>query len=650
MKPADVKRTVYPLLPDIMDPDSLSLITHLEEQEKEFILQARTPRLQYLRAIYLKAMSYFRHSRYAPGDLPRLMRLKIAEQLNLPKKLADILKIHPVEKSRLVGEIRGFLNIKRYTRQDRQKVEAWLEQDLAREENNILVLINAIINWFKDAAIDIPRFGIVTTMAESALNAANTRLQKLIASAFDKPQSEKIKKLVKRTGGHTPLSRFKADPRKASTVNLQAELERLKQLQDYIFDIPAMRTISREKVEYFADIGRRYTAAEIDQFNPQQCITVLHCYLLVRRCELLDAAVETFIQVWREVQVTAKQYADEYRNAHMQMQSEHDLIYRNLLDFICDLSDRELVISIRGYRSPEEYKSLRKNARRKLSWSECYYQKIKDHYTTLRRFLPNWYRTVPMVSTAAGDSILKAVAFIAEHGDSKENRLPAPNISFDFLSPMWASRSLIRHSWDDRVKMLHKTPFELGMVDTVAKALKDGRIAVEGASRYGPMMEHLIARDDFLADYSRHLSKVGQSENANECYQPCINGLEHQLDDYDRDYEDIKNVFRVNANGTLSYLRSSPQSKPRRIKKSASILQTYMTPATILEILLDCHSLTGFLDLFSPLTGRRHMSENDRILRLLAAFYAYGCNCDLPRHPGPSGSPNSLSCIFAGIS
>lgn len=141
------------------------------------------------------------------------------------------------------------------------------------------------------------------------------------------------------------------------------------------------------------------------------------------------------------------------------------------------------------------------------------------------------------------------------------------------------------------------------------------------------MMEHLIARDDFLADYSMHLSKAGQSENANECYQPCINALEHQLDDYDRDYEDIKNVFRVNANGTLSYLRSSPQSKPRRIKKSASILQTYMTPATILEILLDCHSLTGFLDLFSPLTGRRHMSENDRILRLLAAFYAYGCNC-----------------------
>lgn len=230
MKPADVKRTVYPLLPDIMDPDSLSLITHLEEQEKEFILQARTPRLQYLRAIYLKAMSYFRHSRYAPGDLPRLMRLKIAEQLNLPKKLADILKIHPVEKSRLVGDVRGFLYIKRYTRQDRQKVEAWLEQDLAREENNILVLINAIINWFKDAAIDIPRFGIVTTMAESALNAANTRLQKLIANAFDEPQSEKIKKLVKRTGGHTPLSRFKADSRKASTVNLQAELERLKQL------------------------------------------------------------------------------------------------------------------------------------------------------------------------------------------------------------------------------------------------------------------------------------------------------------------------------------------------------------------------------------------------------------------------------------
>jgi hypothetical protein len=87
MKPAEVKRTVCPLLPDIMDLDSLSLITHLEELEKEFILHSRTPRLQYLRTIYIKARSYFRHSRYAPGDLPRLMRLKMAEKLDLPKKV-----------------------------------------------------------------------------------------------------------------------------------------------------------------------------------------------------------------------------------------------------------------------------------------------------------------------------------------------------------------------------------------------------------------------------------------------------------------------------------------------------------------------------------------------------------------------------------
>jgi hypothetical protein len=97
-----------------------------------------------------------------------------------------------------------------------------------------------------------------------------------------------------------------------------------------------------------------------------------------------------------------------------------------------------------------------------------------------------------------------------------------------------------------------------------------------GLNRCGPMMEHLIARGDFLANYSRYLSKVGRSENASEYYQPCRDNLGHQLDEYNLDYENIKDVLRVNANGTLSYLYSSPKSKPRRIKKSASILQTYL--------------------------------------------------------------------------
>ena len=50
------------------------------------------------------------------------------------------------------------------------------------------------------------------------------------------------------------------------------------------------------------------------------------------------------------------------------------------------------------------------------------------------------------------------------------------------------------------------------------------------------------------------------------------------------------------------------------------------TPVTILDVLLDCHKLTGFLDCFRPLMGRQNMTEEERIQGLIATLYAYGCN------------------------
>lgn len=58
MKPIQPTRTIYPSLPDILDQETLALVTTLEPKEREFALQAKKPRVKYLRALYLKAMAH----------------------------------------------------------------------------------------------------------------------------------------------------------------------------------------------------------------------------------------------------------------------------------------------------------------------------------------------------------------------------------------------------------------------------------------------------------------------------------------------------------------------------------------------------------------------------------------------------------------
>ncbi len=628
MKPVELTRTIYPSLPDILDQETLALVTTLEPKEREFALQAKKPRVQYLRALYLKAMVHLGHCRCMPGDLPRLFRLRIIKELDLSVEFADILKIHPVEKSRIVTQVRPLLGIKPYNRNVRKLATEWLKEGIACIESDLLVVVNETIRWFRDQAIELPPFGVAAAIAETALSETDQDLQNNMGKAFTAEQIEKLDALLTEKDGRTPFDRLKDAVRKASSVNLQAELERLKTLTGLVNDIPLPQSASRRKVEFFADIGASCTASELKQLNTARWTTILYCYLTVRCAGLLDSAAQAFIQIWRSTGSTAKNYANTYREARADIQAEYESVLQDLLNFICDSdSDNDLVLQIRKYRSQNEYETLREDVHQTISWNECYHQKIQDHYTTLRRFLPDWYETIPLVSTTTDDSILKAIAFINTYSDPRVSTLPPDEIPTNFLSPKWKRRSLVTHSWEDRIAKVHKAPYELGLVNAIAGGLNGGTLAIKGARSFAPMTQHLIDREEFLSNYTAYLARNNCPITAADFYQPFCNELAENLNLFDQDYEEVKKIFRVSRSGKLSYLRSSPKKPKKRIETLTHTLQAYIAPATIIEVLLDCHRLTGFLDLFRPMRRRQNMSEEERLRGMLATLYAYGCNC-----------------------
>lgn len=631
MRTVEIKHTVYPRFPDIMDHDLLAQVTDFDRDEQQFISQATSDQQRYLRALYLKAMRYLGHSRFLPKNLPRLVRIKIAEAIHVPKEFASLMTLSPVEKSRIVSPVRGYLKIKSYARESRKRAEAALQKGIAREESDLSVLINETIRWFAEDGMELPKFSIVAEIARKALNAANRDLEQEIAKVFTPEQSTQIVKLIDLESNRTPLDKFKDEFRKPSTVTLQAELERLQDLQPYYFEIPALQAIARCKIDHFARIGQRYTAAELDQLHQARCISALYCYLQIRRPQLLDKAAESFIQIWREIIAQSKNHADTYIELKRSLHEQHENVLEDILGFICDSpTDYDLIGHIRKYRTPDEYVRLRAEVKEGISWSECYYRKIKDHYTSLRRFLPQWYATIPMVATTADNSLFKGIEFIVQHSDPRGSTLTAVNpsdIPVAFLSKEWQRRALVKHPWNGNVQMVHKAPYELALVETIADALKDGRIAIEGARRYAPITQHLIPRKKFLDNYAVYLKRLNLPENPRDYYQPLLDDLDGYLRTFDDQYNEVNRTFRVNRDGRLSYLRS-PHPKPtRRTTRISRVLQSYIAQANILEVLLDCDRLAGYLDFFHPLSGRQNMNEERRILKILATLYAYGCNC-----------------------
>jgi TnpA family transposase len=503
-----------------------------------------------------------------------------------------------------------------------------LQAGVAREEGHLLPIVNAAIDWFRDQRIELPAFGTIMASAEHALNKADQYIQNDVLKILDTETVSRLDALLVKDGGPTPFSRFKHDSGAPSPVNLQLELQRLKDLSRYMVNISMTEGISRRKIERFAQIGQRYTASEVRQLKAPYRVTVLSCYLIARYAQLLDITAEMFIQVWKKTRAGATKHANDYRDRRNQIREQHEAVFSGLLDVICDTSsETDLARGIFTYRTLEEYEHLRAEVKKGISWNECFYRKLQDHYGTLRWFLPDWYEMVPLVATTAQDELIKGLDFSKKHVDPKSTTLPVAGAPTSFLSPEWMRRAIVRQRWNNRISLVHKSSYELGAVEATANSLEEGIVAIDGAGRYAPVTQHLIDRDKFIADYRQYLAKLNLPETAAEFYTPYRKNTAKRLKQFDSKYDEVKTICRINRKGTLSYLRQPTYKPPRRIEKFVNLLQPYMMPVTIFDLLLDCHRLTGFLDVFRPLGGRQNMSEHERLLNAMATIYAYANNC-----------------------
>lgn len=248
-------QTLYPRLPDILDEESLAAVSTLESRERHFACSKGRGRQYYLRALYLKAFRALGHGHLQPIDVPRQLRLRILEQLGQDKALADIRTIDRRERSRILADVRGFLNARAASATAKQEVEAWLRGDLALREGDIAVLTNAAIERFQQTNIELPPLKDISAIAERALRAANTVVENAISKGLSATHANKLLSLIDGTAPNT-FERFKEPAPPASPPTLQRELLRLQELDAWMPNAAALTLVSRRKMDPAGQSGQ----------------------------------------------------------------------------------------------------------------------------------------------------------------------------------------------------------------------------------------------------------------------------------------------------------------------------------------------------------------------------------------------------------
>ncbi len=631
----NLHRVMYPWLPDILDADTLNAIATLESKERSFALKRGKKSHQYLHALYLKAMDILGHSHFQPRDLPRQFRLRIIEQFDFEEQLVRIFKINRTEKSRIVFAVRGFLGISQATQNDRSNAQHWLRTGLARKEADLAVLINATIEHFRQIQVEIPSRNVLRSIAQRALKEATKDILTTIDESLTPSEGKNLDRLLIGGERHSAFEDLKKPVPKATVNNLVTTLGRFEQLLSFMPQHAAQVTLHH--LEQFAQQANRYTAPELAQLQQLRRRALLLGFVTRKRAFLLDAAANMAIRIRDNTKHQAADFANIQVRALLQAYERQQDILASLLSIIqVSHNPDELWHNIHHYKKLEEYDLVLHDLKNVKSWSQIYYRKIEDFYPALRRFLPDWYRLIPLCTTTTDNVIPLAQAFAKQYIQPAQSELPTQDCPTEFLSSPWKNKAVKQYRRTGKIVRIIKMPYEIGLFDATVQGLKKGTLAIVNAQDHAAMVDHLLDREEFLSRYQEYAQKIGFPYRAQNYFEPQRSKLNNGLTHYDDHYNEVADRFWVNRNGTLGFSRTSGRLHTPRLKRLRNKLGHQIPEVSILDALLDCQRWTGFMDAFKPIGGRQNMTHEERLRHLLAALYAYGCNS------GPTQAARSL--------
>jgi TnpA family transposase len=627
----------YPALPQVLDAETLLLLGTFEPHEQRFVRQHTQPRLRYLTGLYLKALSHLGHSHVQPEQLPRQLRQRLVDHFHLEQTLVELKCVGRSTKSRVVAEVRQFLGYRAADKRDKKAIEDWLASDVAYKEARLDVVTQSAIERFGVLKLELPPADELQNLVRRAAEAADAVVLLRLGEHIGKEDGQRLDALV--AAGHSPswLERFKAAAPEASAANVGRELDRIERLRGFVprSEVPA--EVSRCRMQQLGRLARQYNAAELRQMKTAHRRAMLYCYATERYRQLLDALVDQYLRVWEQTKATAANYANGEQIAWAATYEQHQQTLEELLGIIIDNPTQfDLWRAIEQFKSNHELPALHAELQTSRSWNSFYVDKLEDHYAALRRFLPQLYRLLPLAATTTDDTLLEAWRFVEQHAHPGETTLPAKGCPTAFLPPLWRGRALRRQRRNGQLVRVLKVPYELGLVEASTKALKEGSVAVPGAQRYAPLNDHLLDRDTFLANYAHHAESLGYPTEASSYYGPLRQKLDESLRKFDEHYEEHRKTFWVHRNGTLGFSRVRGECIGKRAERLRERIASSLPEVSVLDILLDCHRWTGFLELFRPASTKRNGASREWLMPVLSALYAYGCYC------GPTQAARAL--------
>jgi len=565
---------------------------------------------------------------FVPDDLgstPTAVVEFVAEQLQVSPGSLFPYGQRPATRTAHFQQILGYLGFRKPTADNLQQLSQWL---LARalEHDRPTVLLQWACDYMLRKKWVRPGISRLEQWVSRARNQAQEETYCVLMPLLPPSRQAWLDALLETDADkqRTSLVWLRAPATAANAQQILITLEKIEFLQQNGVANWNVSAVNPNRLKKLAQIGSKSTNQYLQRASKKRRYPILVAFLKQTLITLIDEAVEMFDEcLW-----------DSYTNAKKDLEAYQKRVTKSVnekLRRFCDLGEVLLdeTITDEAVRSAV-FKQVPAASLRLLldetaqlirPSNDDYVDFFANHYSYLRRFIPQFLKRLDFRANSAGQSALKAIDLLRQLDATKLRQPIPPEAPLDFVLSSWQA-----YVFDEEGKIIRRY-YELCALWVLRQGLRCGDIWVENSRRYADPETYLIPRKLWPEKRQEVCELTHTPADGAQRIAEREGELEHLLEAADQQLSKPNSALRLEKK-QLVLTPFEAEGRPASADLLADMIAERMPRIDITDLLTEVDTWVHFSEHFKHAIGN-DVRDPDFLLHLYACLLAQAGNFGL---------------------